>query len=259
MDTLNAPLTEAEEFGHLGRAAQLADEIAIGMHDDILHLVCKDVKASCKGVNAECKKFSTPRERLEPSVETQSDQMHQSMKRLLDFAREATKGQPNEVRSTTDLREPLGITSQVLTNWMSRGISKEGALEAERQFGCYATWLLGLRPTPVPQATEAAPALELREALLLDRFRILARRPEAQEAILSEALRLAQGGAVTPQELAATARAIATLDPVARERILRLTEGRVLAELDRPQEPDDGSPNAPQTPAKRTRRAPNQH
>ena len=64
------------------------------------------------------------------------------MKRLLDFAREATKGKTDAVNDFRDLGLSLGESSAVITNWKSRGVSRDGALKAERKFGCAASWIL---------------------------------------------------------------------------------------------------------------------
>lgn len=70
--------------------------------------------------------------------------MHDSMKRLLDFARETTKGlrAHDRIAGFPQIADRLGVTSAVMTNWKRRGISKEGALDAQRAFGCNAWWLL---------------------------------------------------------------------------------------------------------------------
>lgn len=70
--------------------------------------------------------------------------MHESMKRLLDFARETTRNLPGNqrVESFSDLGARLNVSSAVLTNWKARGISKEGALDAQRLWGVNALWLL---------------------------------------------------------------------------------------------------------------------
>lgn len=64
------------------------------------------------------------------------------MKRLLDFAREATKGKTDAINDFRDLGLKLGESSATITNWKSRGVSRDGALKAERMFGCAASWIL---------------------------------------------------------------------------------------------------------------------
>ena len=73
--------------------------------------------------------------------------MHDSMKRLLDLARERTRhlGDGQRVETFTDLGNRLNVSSAVMTNWKARGISKEGALDAQRMWGINALWLLERR------------------------------------------------------------------------------------------------------------------
>lgn len=70
--------------------------------------------------------------------------LHESMKRLLDFARDATQAlRPDErVATFASIGRRLGVSAAVMTNWKDRGISLQGALDAQRVFGCSATWLL---------------------------------------------------------------------------------------------------------------------
>lgn len=68
--------------------------------------------------------------------------MHDSMNRLLSYAREKTLGKPGAITEFSDLIRVMGVTSAVMTNWKSRGISKQGALDAERLWGCSASWVL---------------------------------------------------------------------------------------------------------------------
>lgn len=75
--------------------------------------------------------------------------MAPSMKRLLDAAREATRGTNAPVRDFAEIGERLGVSSAVMTNWKARGISKAGAIKAERVFGCSVSFLLdGTDPEP---------------------------------------------------------------------------------------------------------------
>lgn len=69
---------------------------------------------------------------------------HPSFVRLLESARRATshlRG-PQQVRSESDLRGAMGISPQTANNWKRRGVSQEGALHAQRQFGTSAIWLM---------------------------------------------------------------------------------------------------------------------
>ena len=86
---------------------------------------------------------------------------HESMVRLLACAATATKGSTRPVRAWADLAVWLDVSPQTMTNWKNRGVSTEGALAAERAFGCLAVWVLeGLAPTIPPAApgTAAEPA-----------------------------------------------------------------------------------------------------
>lgn len=82
--------------------------------------------------------------------------MHDSMRRLLDYARRATEAKrPAErVHEFADIGRRMNVSSAVLTNWKARGISKDGALDAQRAFGCNAWWLLD---GTAPQSVEAWP------------------------------------------------------------------------------------------------------
>jgi hypothetical protein len=70
--------------------------------------------------------------------------MHESMSRLLTYAREATKAAAPSGRlySWTEIGARLDVTSAVITNWKKRGISRPGAFDAQRRLGCNAWWLL---------------------------------------------------------------------------------------------------------------------
>lgn len=77
------------------------------------------------------------------------------MKRLLDLARDRTRhlGEGQRVETFTDLGNKLNVSSAVMTNWKARGISKEGALDAQRLWGINALWLLEQR---APQSIDGA-------------------------------------------------------------------------------------------------------
>lgn len=68
--------------------------------------------------------------------------MHESVSRLLDYARRKTKGSPVVIADFQALQVVLDASSAKMTNWKSRGISKEGAIKAERELGVSANWLL---------------------------------------------------------------------------------------------------------------------
>lgn len=69
-------------------------------------------------------------------------QIHESMNRLLAHAMKVTRGEFGAIVDFKGLQDRLGESSAVMTNWKTRGLSKDGALKAEREFGCSATWLL---------------------------------------------------------------------------------------------------------------------
>ena len=60
----------------------------------------------------------------------------------MEVAREKTKGDASPVRELPDLIVRLDISPQVLTNWKRRGVSKEGAIKAEAEFGCSVQYVL---------------------------------------------------------------------------------------------------------------------
>ena len=70
---------------------------------------------------------------------------HESVTRLYDAARRINP----EISSQADLARALNTSSQRINNWeeSARGVSKEGALEAEEVFGCSAVWILTGRDT----------------------------------------------------------------------------------------------------------------
>lgn len=68
--------------------------------------------------------------------------MHESAKRLLDCARAATKDSAYPIEDFNDLAKRLPVSSAVMTNWKKRGVSKEGAIKAERLLGCSVQWIL---------------------------------------------------------------------------------------------------------------------
>jgi len=94
-------------------------------------------------------------------VESQTiDYMHESTKRLLDFARAVTADEPTPVRDFADLQVRMDISSGVMSNWKRRGVSKDGAISAEQIFGCSVQWILeGIESPNADRATlkELAP------------------------------------------------------------------------------------------------------
>lgn len=70
--------------------------------------------------------------------------VHPSFERLLACAIAATAHRAPEQRiaNAQDLQRVLAWSPQRLSNMKSRGVSKEGALEAESELGCPATYVL---------------------------------------------------------------------------------------------------------------------
>ncbi|WP_143694608.1 bacteriophage CI repressor [Variovorax sp. JS1663] len=64
------------------------------------------------------------------------------MQRLLEYAIKTTKGEARPITDESSLRQRLNVSSGAFTNWKSRGLSKEGAIAAEAEFGCSVNWLL---------------------------------------------------------------------------------------------------------------------
>ena len=62
--------------------------------------------------------------------------MHKQMERLYAAA-EQLKG----IKTQSGLARALNKSSQVVKNWESRGVSKEGMILAERVIGCSALWV----------------------------------------------------------------------------------------------------------------------
>lgn len=60
------------------------------------------------------------------------------------MARSVTRHFPagQAVDTFADLGERLNVSSAVMTNWKARGLSKDGALDAQRLWGINALWLL---------------------------------------------------------------------------------------------------------------------
>lgn len=110
--------------------------------------------------------------------------MHDSFKRLLDFARTATAKSSEPILEPNDLRARMQLSSQAFHNWTLRGVSVPGAIEAEGLFGCPAYWILhGTTPPGMssaegvfkvaeqPPAYRVAPSISDSLAALADRLR----------------------------------------------------------------------------------------
>ncbi|HEL5052594.1 TPA: helix-turn-helix domain-containing protein [Stenotrophomonas maltophilia] len=61
------------------------------------------------------------------------------------------------ITASTDLAAALSVSKQRVTNWKSRGVSKEGAIEAQRVLGINVDWILhGQLPMFVSSAESPA-------------------------------------------------------------------------------------------------------
>lgn len=65
--------------------------------------------------------------------------MHEQMSRLYSAARQLNALSGNADQS--ELARRLNVAPQNVKNWESRGVSKEGLLESQRQLGINATWV----------------------------------------------------------------------------------------------------------------------
>lgn len=72
--------------------------------------------------------------------------VHESLVRLMEAARTSpllAKQRPGKkVETHSDLADVLGASDQVISNWASRGVSKQGALKAGLVLGCSPTFVL---------------------------------------------------------------------------------------------------------------------
>lgn len=70
--------------------------------------------------------------------------MHASFVRLLQAAIDATAqpGSTRRIGDEADLRRALDISPQTANNWKNRGVSVDGAVDAQRRLGVSATWVL---------------------------------------------------------------------------------------------------------------------
>jgi hypothetical protein len=81
-------------------------------------------------------------------------QKHESMKRLYAAA---ARRDPSCTRPV-DLANALNESSQTVKNWEYRGVSRDGALDAQRRLGISATYLLdGIEPALIGESQPARP------------------------------------------------------------------------------------------------------
>lgn len=88
--------------------------------------------------------------------------MNETMKRLYEFLKTTHK-----LEGQSAVAARLNMSPQTLNNWERRGISKNGALQAQTVFGCNARWVIsGIGPKVV-----ADEGLSEKEAEILMVFR----------------------------------------------------------------------------------------
>lgn len=69
--------------------------------------------------------------------------MHESLKRLLAAAHDATRTRVSPITELSQLQKDMGESPQTINNWKgSRGVSKDGAIKAEQLYGCSVTWIM---------------------------------------------------------------------------------------------------------------------
>jgi hypothetical protein len=72
-----------------------------------------------------------------PAMKTNGDERHDSLRRLLEVAREVA-----QIEGPAALAAALIESEQTVTNWGRRGVSKSGAMKAQARFGVSANWIL---------------------------------------------------------------------------------------------------------------------
>lgn len=93
-------------------------------------------------------------------------QMHDSMKRLWDAAR--SECARTRVTTMVELGRALEASSATMTNWKKRGVSKAGAIAAERVFGCSTEWVMSGTGTMFPAADQNPATTGINLGALLD-------------------------------------------------------------------------------------------
>lgn len=79
-------------------------------------------------------------DQIKPETIARMKKMHDHMVRLYDAAREMGRIRGDSDQAT--MARLLNVAQQNVNNWESRGLSKEGAIEAQRKLGVSAIWLL---------------------------------------------------------------------------------------------------------------------
>jgi hypothetical protein len=79
--------------------------------------------------------------------------LHASAERLLAYAVEASRADPQPIFQFSDLARGLHISAPTVSRWKKRGVSKGGAAAARMRYGCSPAWvLLGIGPRDMPNA-----------------------------------------------------------------------------------------------------------
>ena len=116
-------------------------------------------------------------------------QRHESLTRLLEVAAE------HQINGPAALARALNESDQVVTNWGRRGVSKSGALNAQRLFGVSQAWVLnGIEPKTVSAPEFSALPEPTLEAAIARIARALDELPDTareQAAGLLQAMTLA--------------------------------------------------------------------
>jgi len=140
----------AKATGKLHRPAEALDHKGIrvqGVHRAIVHTT------KVSRVNFVCT------ERREDADNRRMSSMHESTGRL--YAAAAKLVPP--ISGPTELAAALSVSKQSVTNWRSRGVSKEGAIEAQRVLGINLDWVLQGQ-LPMFIAAAEAPAAQSQSA-----------------------------------------------------------------------------------------------
>lgn len=79
-----------------------------------------------------------------PTIGGMPNEPHPSYQRLVHAATNL-----RNVSTPAAIARTLNISPQTLTNWAKRGVSETGALQAQKDIGCDANWLLGDTDAPM--------------------------------------------------------------------------------------------------------------
>jgi phage repressor protein C with HTH and peptisase S24 domain len=108
-----------------------------------------------------------------------NQEMHPSVTRLLNYARKKSERTVNVVKDFAELQVRLQVSSATMTNWKKRGVSKEGAISAEQEFGCSVNWVLTGEGAEDSTATREPEEIDLDAHPGLERVRSVRLRLQA--------------------------------------------------------------------------------